>query len=124
MNEQRATRNMLIVDHDHFYRSALEWLFADMGFDVKTATSSQEAISIAEEFLPDIMVTEWSFGDEPDGIRLAKTVRSHAPHVEVILTAASSSEELVSLAKAENIQFLSKPYPFHKLLAIVKKSDE
>lgn len=66
---------VLIVDDDQDILDLIAYNLEKEGFRVRTTTNSEEAISIAQEFLPDLIILDIMM-PHPNGIELCKTLRS------------------------------------------------
>jgi CheY-like chemotaxis protein len=114
-----APRLLLIEDHRSLAEATAEFLRHE-GFDVRVAPSGGEALQIAAEFLPEIVLCDMSLPDM-SGIEVAQALRASPTTKKVLFamhTAMSDAdlagyERLVS--KAEVNLFLSKPLTEKKL---------
>lgn len=74
MNVKKSFR-VLIVDDDQDILDLISYNLEKEGFRVRTTTNSEEAISLAEDFLPDLIILDIMM-PHPNGIELCKTLRS------------------------------------------------
>jgi DNA-binding NarL/FixJ family response regulator len=96
------TRVLIVDDNALFLAAAVELLERE-GMDVVgTASSSAEAIRIAKELRPDVMLVDVDLGPE-DGFKLARTLSNGgAIASRVILVSTHSEEELGELIAASS----------------------
>jgi DNA-binding NarL/FixJ family response regulator len=92
---------VLIVDDNALFLDAAAELLEREGMDVVgTASSSAEAIRLAGELRPDVMLVDVDLGPE-DGFELARALSKGAPAAsKVILVSTHSEEELSDLIAA------------------------
>ena len=72
---------------------------------VACATSSGEALQLAEDLAPDVVLVDVELGDE-DGVVLAQELKARTPSTRAILISAHDREELGLLTNG--VEFLSK----------------
>ncbi len=92
-------RKLLIVDDSDDIRMVLEFFFKDKGYEVRMAQSGDEAVAIASEFRPDVVLLDHNIPGL-SGIDTFKTLRRFDPKLRVIVLSASDPEE----AAAEVLQ--------------------
>ena len=68
--------NILIVDDDEIMRALFEGMVTEAGHQATLCGTSQEAIRIAEEIKPDLIITD-IFIPEEGGLK----VIGHPPHI-------------------------------------------
>ncbi len=92
-------RKLLIVDDSDDIRMVLEFFFKDKRYEVRTARSGDEALEIASEFRPDVVLLDHNMPGL-SGIDTFKALRQFDPKLRVIVLSASDPEE----AAAEVLQ--------------------
>lgn len=79
--------NILIVEDDGLLRMAVADFLRDMGHAVVEATTGEEAVSILQTCTDvDVVFSDVQMPGTVDGLGLARWVRTHRPHVPVLLT--------------------------------------
>jgi two-component system cell cycle response regulator DivK len=107
-----AGRCVLIVDDDRDTREMYGESLRAMGFDVMTAPSAEEALRLAAQLAPAVLVTDLRLRGQMDGCALARRLREDArtrPIRIIMLTGAAFGAER-ELAEASGCdRFLLKP---------------
>jgi len=113
---------VLVVDDDPAALRLIAKITASAGYRVAQAKTGQEALDRILRDCPDMLITDW---DMPglDGLQLCRKLRQEGlpfyVHV-LLLTAKSSSEEMVEGLDAGADDFISKPINPAVLLARLK----
>ena len=81
---------MVADDEQSLAELVASWLI-DVGVDARFATSPKAALEMVEEFAPDVLVSDANFGEEIDGIELAKLASAIQPDLAVIFMTGYSS---------------------------------
>ena len=115
---------VLIVDDEEGIRTTLSGIFEDEGYDAVTAGSGEEAIRVAKETNPDIVILDiWLTG--MDGIQTMKELRDHNPELPVIIISGHANIELaVKATKIGAYDILEKPISMEKVLLTVYRALE
>jgi DNA-binding NarL/FixJ family response regulator len=100
-----ALRCLIVDDSDEFLASASRLLEAQGMKVVACATTSDEALRLAEDLGPDVILVDVELGDE-DGVELAQELEDRVPSTRTILVSAHDREELGLLANGG--EFLPK----------------
>ena len=112
MRSHNAGRRVLIVDDDRDTREMYGESLRAMGLDVMTASSAEEALRLAAQLAPAVLVTDLRLRGKMDGCELArrlrKDARTRATRIIMLTGAAFGSER--DLAEASGCdRFLLKP---------------
>jgi response regulator RpfG family c-di-GMP phosphodiesterase len=75
----------LIVDDEPSYRDHLERFLVREGYDVRTASTGEEALTIGREFSPSVILADWMLKDHVHGLQVAKTLRDWRPDMQILL---------------------------------------
>jgi DNA-binding NarL/FixJ family response regulator len=115
------TERILIVDDHPLTRGALAGLLTQNGFDVVgQAAGGEEAISLAAELAPDIVLLDLSM-PEMDGLAALPRVREAAPAAEVVvLTASEDESNLLGAIKGGAAGYLLKSEPPERIVAFLR----
>jgi DNA-binding NarL/FixJ family response regulator len=112
MNEQAATRVLLVDDHD-LIRDGLAGVFRrepsmEVLGDAKTVSS---ALDMFHELRPDVVVTDLQLPDGT-GLDVVREVRTTTPHTGVVvLTMHSGDEQIFAAMEAGASAFVGKDAP-------------
>ena len=111
---------VLVVDDEPGLRDVLEMRVESWGFRVCTASDADEAVRVARERRPDIVLTDVVLPGR-SGVDLLKSLRALQPTVPVILMTAHGSIDLaVEAIKAGAQDFLTKPLDYGQLKALLE----
>jgi DNA-binding NarL/FixJ family response regulator len=115
------TERILIVDDHPLTRDALSGLLAQNGFDVVgQASGGEEAIGIARELQPDLVLLDLSM-PEMDGLTALPLIRDVSPASEiVVLTASEDEDNLLGAIRAGAAGYLLKSEPPERIVAFMR----
>ena len=112
---------ILIVDDEPTYREYLGRFLMREGLDVRTAESGTEAISIAREFAPDVLLADWMLRCKMHGIEVGSTLREMWPELRILLMTGFPTADLQAEAERVGIHgFLEKPFTLEDLTAAIR----
>lgn len=117
--------NVLIVDDSSSARRSLSQVAKDAGYDVRTAIDGVEAITLIEEKVPDLLLTDLEM-PKMNGLELAAHLRSrdNTRNLPIVMVTSRSTEKHKSQAMATGVNsYITKPftnddliYEMHQLL--------
>jgi CheY-like chemotaxis protein len=115
--EKTPRRHVLIVEDHTDTRDALKLLLELQGYEVRAAQDGLEALSMIEERLPDVVITDY---DMPrlDGAGLARELRARATrigHVPILVLTALGQGLVKEAMDAGADAYIAKPVDFHTL---------
>jgi DNA-binding NarL/FixJ family response regulator len=115
------TERILIVDDHPLTRDALSGLLAQHGFDVVgLAAGGEEAIGMAAELQPDLVLLDLSM-PEMDGLDALPRLREASPATEVVVLTASEDEaNLLGAIKGGAAGYLLKTEPPERIVAFLR----
>jgi len=115
---------VLIVDDEAGIRESLSGIFEDEGYNVITASSGEEALTIALENMPDIVFLDvWLPGI--DGIEtLAKFKELYSDIPVVMISGHGNIELAVNATRSGAYDFLEKPLSLEKVLIVTQRALE
>ncbi|MGQ9745889.1 MAG: sigma-54-dependent transcriptional regulator [Dissulfurimicrobium sp.] len=100
---------ILVVDDEQPITILLSRILQQPGYLVKTAGSGREALSIIEEFSPNLVITDLKMPDM-NGIDLMREVKKKRPEIDFILLTAFATVENAVMAMKEGAEdYLIKP---------------
>jgi PAS domain S-box-containing protein len=102
---------ILLVDDDRAIKMLLKMLMEKAGHTVVTASNGIEGLSLIEEFMPQLIVTDWIM-PEMDGLEFCKAVRMNSAWRNIymfIITAQESTDRLVEAFEAGANDYITKP---------------
>jgi two-component system nitrogen regulation response regulator NtrX len=112
-------RTILVVDDEESIRQSLSGILMDEGFEVLTAGSGEEAIRLAEDEMPNLILLDiWLPG--MDGIEALKYIKSEFPAIPVIMMSGHGTiETAVKATKLGAFDFIEKPLSLEKMILII-----
>jgi len=120
--EVPAERNLLLVDDDPAVLQYLEWLLADQGFQIMTATSEAECLECVARQPIDLVITDLVLGDGGGGLAIIGALRHSHPNLPVIMMSGAASGSFIEAAKRLGVwAILQKPLDTDKLLGILEE---
>jgi DNA-binding NtrC family response regulator len=102
---------VLIVDDEPSYRDYLTRYLTREGYEVRSAASRDEAMSVGREFEPHIVLADWMLKDQVHGLQVGVALREVVPGLRILLMTGFPSSEIRDEARrAEVHHFLEKPF--------------
>ncbi|WP_437731212.1 sigma-54-dependent transcriptional regulator [Sorangium sp. So ce1335] len=122
--EKRQSSRVLVVDDEASARSGLEKLLRQEGYAVDAAGDGAEALELAAERPPDVVVTDLKM-PKMDGMALLGKLREQDPALPVIVvTAFGDVASAVQAMRAGAEDYLTKPVDFDALLLSIERALE
>jgi DNA-binding NtrC family response regulator len=115
---------ILVIDDERNNREALTLLLQSAGYDVCSAASGEEALTILQQTPFEIIITDL-FLPGVSGIDILKQVKNDSPYTNVIvITGQASAETAVEAMKSGAFDYITKPFNFEKLKVQISKAME
>jgi len=112
---------LLLVEDDLALAELLEYRFESEGYDVRVTGDGDEALVLAAEDVPDLVILDWMI-EGTSGIEVCRQLRKseHTSHVPIImLTAREAEDDRVRGLEIGADDYLTKPFSPRELLARV-----
>ncbi len=122
-DDSSRKQRILVVDDEQLIAESLRDILTRAGFDTVCALSGAEAIELAEEICPDIVISDVIMPDL-DGVQTAIRLRRACPDARILLfSGQSATSDLLQRARAEGHTFDLLPKPIHpaRLIAALRK---
>lgn len=113
---------ILIVEDEPALAELLSWTFESAGFAVEQTADGEEALLIAEEFAPDIIILDWMIEQLP-GIEVCRRLRKgkETSAIPIImLTARGEEEDRIRGLETGADDYVTKPFSPRELRARVE----
>ena len=107
---------VLVVDDEPQIARALRINLTARGYDVSTAASGQEALHVAADAKPDVVVLDLGLPDI-DGTTVIEGLRGWTSVPIIVLSARADSGDKVSALDAGADDYVTKPFGMDELLA-------
>ena len=106
--QRRSGRRVVVADDEQSLAEMVASWLIDMGVDARFETSPKAALDLIEAFEPDVLVSDANFGEEMDGIQLARLAVAIVPDLAVIFMTgySASMKEL----QEQGERTLAKPF--------------
>jgi two-component system cell cycle response regulator len=114
MRANIAPSKILIVDDIKNNIEMITLMLSGAGYDIRSTTDSDSALSMVEEFVPDIVLTDMNMPGK-DGLELCVALKKAGEIAVIMITAAPEYRARALLAGADD--FLTKPVNSKALLA-------
>jgi two-component system, OmpR family, response regulator MprA len=112
---------ILVVDDDPKILNMLKRGLVLEGYEVETAAAGQEALRLARQNSPDLVVLDIMLPDPgPGGLEIARILRQNGPLPILMLTAKDTVPDRIKGLEAGADDYLVKPFAFDELVARIK----
>ncbi|MCX5599300.1 response regulator transcription factor [Streptomyces phaeochromogenes] len=121
MNDQepRVRGRLLVVDDEPAIVDTVARFLRFVGYEVRTAATGREALALAREFLPDLVLLDIMLPDS-DGFEVLSRLRADGlPVAVVFLTARDTRKDLVRGLTAGGDDYITKPFGLDEVAARV-----
>jgi adenylate cyclase len=122
MQEQHRKGNVLVVDDVPTNVTLLANALGHQGYDVKTATNGKNAISAAQDAIPDVVLLDIMMPDL-DGYSVCEQLKAYALTRDVpviFVSAVYDAASKVKAFKAGGADYITKPFQIEEVLARVE----
>ncbi|MFN3479683.1 MAG: sigma-54-dependent transcriptional regulator [Thermodesulfovibrionales bacterium] len=111
---------ILVVDDQRTVCYSLQRFLQSEGYNVHTATSGEDALSVLNDIKPDLVIMDVRM-PEMDGIEVLRKIKESHPQIQVIMmTAFSTTEKAIQAIKLGAYDYLTKPFDNDELLIRVR----
>jgi two-component system OmpR family response regulator len=115
-----AEARLLVVDDEPNIVELLSASLRYAGFDVATARSGTEAVRVAQEFQPDLLVLDVMMPGM-DGFDVVRRLRADDRRVPVLfLTARDSTEDKITGLTLGGDDYVTKPFSLEEVIARIR----
>ena len=117
-------RKVLFVDDEAGIRKVFSISLRDMGYEVETAFSGEQALSRIAEFQPEMVISDIKMPGM-GGLELLKRIKAEEPDIEVLLlTGYGDMDTAVQGLRWDAADFLAKPVQDHVLRQALRRAEE
>jgi CheY-like chemotaxis protein len=112
-----VAKTVLVVEDDPSIRIVAEEMFVAAGFEVESVQRADHALDIVAQRSEQtaFLFTDVQTPGPIDGIDLARLVKTHWPHVEVLVT---SGRPVSNIVLPCGVRFISKPWSHKEVLEL------
>ncbi|MEY2769558.1 MAG: hypothetical protein RL359_1194 [Actinomycetota bacterium] len=116
-SSENTNYRILVVDDESSISDLISTSLRFVGFDVRTAATGSEALTVAEEFKPHAIVLDVMLPDS-DGFEVCHQLRSEGLNIGVLfLTAKDGMEDKVAGLTIGGDDYMTKPFSLEELVA-------
>jgi len=114
--------SVLVVDDRVEQREVASSLLSELGYDVKSVESGQEAINYLAKKDIDLVWLDMILEDDMDGLEIYKEIIKIKPDQKTIIVSGYSESDRVKEAKSLGIKdFIQKPYKLNEIAEKIQK---
>jgi diguanylate cyclase (GGDEF)-like protein len=117
-------QRIMVVDDDEVIRIMMKQLIESSGFICEVAKDGKEAIKMASEYLPDLIILDVSM-PQMDGFEVCRILRKeeHSQEIPILfLSAKSEHEDRIRGFEMGADDYVPKPFSYDELLARIRVS--
>jgi two-component system, OmpR family, response regulator len=119
-SESPRAGRLLVVDDEVDIAALLTTGLRFVGFDVRAAHTGAQALAVAAEFRPDLLVLDVMLPDI-DGFEVCRQIRRDREQVGVVfLTARDRTEDAIAGLTVGGDDYISKPFSLDEVVARVR----
>jgi two-component system, NtrC family, response regulator AtoC len=117
-------RRVLVVDDEENLRVVLRTLLRRHGYEVETAGSGEEALTMVDSFGPDVVLTDVRM-PKMGGLDLLSTLKAKGNDATVIVMSAYGNMDLaLDAMKAGAYDYVQKPFKPDEVVLALRKAEE
>lgn len=121
-SRQRARPRLLVVEDEAIVRADLSHTLVELGYEVvASATSGEQAVALALESRPDVVLMDVTLCGQMDGVEASEQIHQTADLPVIFITAHSDSRTLGRLNGTPHAGYLLKPFEEHLLVEMLEK---
>jgi two-component system OmpR family response regulator len=120
MAEEKMAKRILVVDDEANISDLIATSLKFVGFDVRTAATGSQALTMAEEFKPHAMILDVMLPDL-DGFEVCRQIRNEGHQIGVLfLSAKDEMKDKVQGLTIGGDDYMTKPFSLEELVARLK----
>jgi two-component system response regulator AtoC len=117
-------RRVLVVDDEENQRLVLRTLLKRQGYEVETAASGEEALTLVDTFGPDVVLTDVRM-PKMGGLDLLATLQAKGNEATVIVMSAYGNvDDALEAIKAGAYDYVQKPFKHDEIVLTLRKAEE
>ena len=116
-------RHILVVEDERLIARDIAMQLGDLGYEpLGPAHTGEQAIEMAEELRPDLILMDVHLGSTLDGIEAAQVIRARFGVSTVFLSAFAGDANAARAQLAKPAGYLSKPFEEFELREILEQA--
>lgn len=112
---------ILVVDDEAVCTYFLCSSLGEEGYDVRSAASGEEALEVAADFKPELLITDWMLKDGMDGVDVARELHLRDSELKIVFITGMTTEAISE--KTGDLPFLAvleKPIELGDILKLIE----
>lgn len=114
------TLKILVIDDEPQIRRQLKVGLNGYGYEVLTANNGEDALVMAAQQQPDLLILDISLGSAPDGIEVCRRFREWSSTPVIMLSIRDEERTKVTALNAGADDYLTKPFGMEELNARIQ----
>jgi DNA-binding NtrC family response regulator len=116
--------SVLVIDDEPVLQDVLKTLLEGNGFDYHPAITARDGLRLLREEEIDVVLLDLMLPDR-SGLELLPEIKSHDPHLPVVvITAYSSIETAIEAMREGAFHYVPKPFKNEEVLHLVRRATE
>lgn len=106
---------VLVVDDEPMIRFGMEALLSELGAEILLADGSSEAIRLAKQNCPDLVLADFRLKGDDSGLNVIQAIKALCPSAFSLLVSGDTGPDRLQEAKNMGVPLLHKPVSLHDL---------
>jgi sigma-B regulation protein RsbU (phosphoserine phosphatase) len=121
LNAEHPMLRVLVLEDEDGARIATRRYLQNCGHRVEAASTAGEALQMADELRPEVLVCDWKLASERDGdgIDVARLLQKRYGVAVIFVTAYALNDLRQKIGDLGSVDCLRKPISLHTLAAVV-----
>ncbi len=117
-------KRVLVVDDEENIRLVLQTLLKRNGYQVETADSGEQALTLIDSFGPDVVITDVRM-PKMGGLDLLSTLRAkNNPATVIVMSAYGNVDQAIEALQAGAYDYIQKPFKPEEVVLCLRKAEE
>jgi len=114
---------IIIVEDEHITRKHIQKSLTELGYEViALASCGEDAVVLAKDLLPDLILMDIQLKGEVDGVNAARQIQTRFDIPVVFLTAYSDDQTAKRVFYAKAYGYVVKPFDVEELNRTIQKA--
>ncbi|MFT3801675.1 MAG: hybrid sensor histidine kinase/response regulator [Burkholderiaceae bacterium] len=115
-------KRILVLDDDSMVRGAFFHALSNLGCEVRTAGTDEEALAVLEEFEANAALVDWRLAAGRSGLDAVALIRERRPGLPAVLVSADADERLRAEGAQHQVEVLRKPVDIDSLASSLQRA--
>jgi two-component system OmpR family response regulator len=119
MNNPRSRRVLIVEDEADALELLQDWTEAQ-GWEVRTASTGQDALEIGRSFKPEVLITDYILQGEVNGLDVIERLRREGSARRCVLVTGVLGDALAEdVRRLHGVPILTKPFDLGRLAELM-----